>query len=127
MIDHVGLAVGDIRRSRTFYSAALAPLGYEVIAEERNSLGNVAVMMGVGGQIDFVMADGERVGEGNHIAFRADCRDAVKAFHAAAIVAGGTDNGLPGLRPQYGEGYYAAFVCDPDGTNVEAVFHEGVS
>lgn len=124
MIDHVGLAVSDIARSKAFYAAALAPLGYAVIAEERNTLGNTAVMMGVGGEIDFIIADGERVGEGNHIAFRTDSRAKVQAFHAAALAAGGRDNGAPGLRPQYSGRYYAAFVCDPDGMNVEAVFHE---
>lgn len=125
MIDHIGLAVSDIARSRAFYAAALAPLGYAVIAEEQNTLGNTAVMFGVGGEIDFVIADGERVGEGNHVAFRADRRAAVDAFHAAALAAGGSDKGLPGLRPRYGAGYYAAFVLDPDGMNVEAVCDEG--
>lgn len=124
MIDHVGLAVSDIARSKAFYAAALAPLGYAVIAEERNTLGNTAVMMGVGGEIDFIIADGERVGEGNHVAFRTDSRAKVQAFHAAAMAAGGRDNGAPGLRPQYSGQYYAAFVCDPDGMNVEAVSHE---
>lgn len=123
MIDHVGLAVSEIARSKAFYAAALAPLGYAVIAEERNTLGNTAVMMGVDGEIDFIIADGERVGEGNHIAFRTDSRAKVQAFHAAALAAGGRDNGAPGLRPQYSGRYYAAFVCDPDGMNVEAVFH----
>lgn len=127
MIDHIGLAVSDIGASRRFYSAALAPLGYTVIAEERNTLGNAAVMLGADGEIDFVIADGERVGEGNHIAFRAASRAQVDAFHAAALAAGGHDNGAPGLRPRYGAGYYAAFVCDPDGMNVEAVFHEEVA
>ena len=124
MIDHIGLAVSDIARSKVFYVAALAPLGYAVIAEETNTLGNTAVMMGVDGEIDFIIADGERVGEGNHIAFRTDSRVKVEAFHAAALAAGGRDNGGPGLRPQYSGEYYAAFVCDPDGMNVEAVFHE---
>lgn len=124
MIDHIGLAVRDIARSKAFYEAALAPLGYRVIQEARNDLGHRVVMMGVDGEIDFVIADGERPGEGNHIAFRTDSRDKVQAFHAAALAAGGKDNGAPGLRPQYSGDYYAAFVCDPDGMNVEAVFHE---
>lgn len=127
MIDHIGLAVRDIALSTAFYRAALAPLRYAVIAEETNTLGNTAVMLGAGGEIDFVIADGERVGEGNHVAFRAASRAQVDAFHAAALAAGGIDNGEPGLRPQYGAGYYAAFVCDPDGMNVEAVFHEQAS
>lgn len=124
MIDHVGLAVSDIAASKAFYTAALAPLGYRVIEEVTNALGNNVVMMGANGEIDFIIADGERAGEGTHIAFRTDSRDKVQAFHAAALAAGGKDNGVPGLRPQYSGQYYAAFVCDPDGINVEAVFHE---
>lgn len=125
MIDHIGLAVSDIARSKAFYETALAPLGYAVVQEATNDVGNNVVLMGAGGEIDFVIADGERVGQGNHVAFRTDSRAKVDAFHAAALAAGGKDNGPPGLRPQYGEGYYAAFVFDPDGMNVEAVFHEG--
>lgn len=124
MIDHIGLAVSDIAASRSFYAAALAPLGYRVIEETTNELGNWVVMMGAGSEIDLVLADGERVGEGNHLAFRTDSREKVHAFHAAALAAGGRDNGGAGLRPRYGGGYYAAFVLDPDGMNVEAVFHE---
>lgn len=124
MIDHIGLAVSDIAVSKAFYTAALAPLGYVVVQEATNEAGNNVVLMGAGGEIDFVIADGERVGEGNHFAFRTDSRAKVQAFHAAALEAGGKDNGAPGLRPQYGDGYYGAFVFDPDGMNVEAVFHE---
>lgn len=124
MIDHIGLVVNDITRSKAFYAAALAPLGYTVLEEAQNDLGNNVVMMGADGEIDFVIADGERVGEGNHVAFRTDSRAKVQAFHAAALTAGGNDNGSPALRPRYGGRYYAAFVCDPDGMNVEAVFHE---
>jgi catechol 2,3-dioxygenase-like lactoylglutathione lyase family enzyme len=80
-------------------------------------------MFGVGGQPDFVIADGERPGEGNHVAFRVGTRAEVDAFHVAALEAGGRDNGGPGLRPQYGAHYYAAFVFDPDGFNIEAVCH----
>ncbi len=124
MIDHIGLAVRDIVASKAFYTATLAPLGYAAVTEETNTLGNTAVMFGVAGEIDFVIADGERVGEGNHVAFRTDSRAKVDAFHAAALAAGGRDNGMPCLRPRYGTGYYAAFVLDPDGMNVEAVCHE---
>lgn len=124
MIDHVGLAVTDIAASEAFYAAALAPLGYRVIRRETNTLGNTAVLMGIGEEIDFIIADGERPGKGNHVAFGAESRAQVDAFHAAALATGGRDNGAPGLRPQYSGRYYAAFVCDPDGFNVEAVFHE---
>jgi len=126
MIDHIGLAVSDIARSRAFYEAALAPLGYRFVHEikpEQTESGGTAVMFGVGDEIDFVIADNERPGEGNHVAFRAQTREQVRAFHAAALKAGGRDNGGPGLREQYGPTYYAAFVHDPDGFNIEAVCH----
>lgn len=123
MIDHIGLAVTDIVRSRAFYEAALQPLGYRAIHEVPTEAGGAAVMFGAGDAIDFVIADKERPGEGNHVAFRVGTRAEVDAFHAAALAADGRDNGGPGLRPQYGPTYYAAFVLDPDGFNIEAVCH----
>ncbi len=122
MIDHIGVPVRDIARSRAFDEAALAPLGIRTVRSETNSLGNTAVLMG-DSDIPFVIADGEAVTTGLHIAFRAATTDAVDAFHRAALAAGGTDNGPPGLRPQYEGRYYAAFVLDPDGMNIEAVCH----
>ena len=122
MIDHVAVPVADIARSRAFYEAALAPLGIRTHRAETNSLGNAAVLMGADA-VCFVIADGEAVAPGLHIAFRARTSDEVDAFHRSALSAGGTDNGAPGLRPRYGRGYYAAFVYDPDGMNVEAVCH----
>lgn len=125
MIDHIGLAVTDIARSRAFYEAALAPLGIrtiEVIDPSQTESGGTAVMMGAD-EIFFVIADNEAIGEGTHIAFRAASRDDVDAFHAAALAAGGRDNGAPGIRKRYHPDYYAAFVHDPDGINVEAVCH----
>lgn len=122
MLDHIGLDVADIVRSRAFYEKALAPLGYAVVHEIAED-GTTVVMFGVGGEIDFVIADKDRPGEANHIAFRAATRAQVDAFHAAALAAGGRDNGAPGPRPHYGATYYAAFVLDPDGFNVEAVCH----
>jgi len=124
MTDHIGLAVTDIGRSRAFYEAALKPLGYRFIHDAATEAGGTAVMFGVGDEVDFVIADNERPGEGNHVAFRSQTRAEVDAFHAAALAAGGKDNGRPGLRPQYGATYYAAFVIDPDGFNIEAVCHE---
>ena len=121
MIDHLALDVSDIARSRTFYAAALAPLGYSIQAEERDGAATV-VMFGVK-EPEFVIADKERPGEGNHVAFRAETRGQVDAFHAAALAAGGRDNGAPGVRERYGPTYYAAFVFDPDGFNIEAVCH----
>ena len=123
MIDHIGLAVTDIGRSRAFYEAALKPLGYRFIHDTATEAGGLAVMFGVGDEVDFIIADNERPGEGNHVAFRSQTRAEVDAFHAAALAAGGKDNGGPGLRPQYGATYYAAFVIDPDGFNIEAVCH----
>lgn len=122
MIDHLGIPVRDIAASRRFYAAALAPLGYKVMGEETNGLGNNVVLMGVE-EVDFVFADGEPVTDGTHFAFRTESRAAVDGFHAAALAAGGKDNGAPGIRANYHPNYYAAFVIDPDGMNVEAVCH----
>ncbi|URW76806.1 VOC family protein [Sphingomonas donggukensis] len=122
MIDHIGVAVGDIARSRAFYEAALAPLGIRTHRTETNTLGHEAVLMG-DSEIGFVIAGGETVSPGLHIAFRARTTGMVDSFHAAALAAGGRDNGAPGLRPQYEGRYYAAFVLDPDFMNVEAVCH----
>ena len=122
MIDHLGIPVRNIAASRRFYEAALAPLGYRVMGEETNGLGNNIVLMGVD-EVDFVIADGEPVSTGVHHAFRAESRAAVDGFHAGALAAGGRDNGAPGIREHYHPDYYAAFVIDPDGMNVEAVCH----
>jgi len=104
MLDHIGLDVTDIARSRAFYEPALKPLGYEIVQQIEDE-GTTVVMFGVGGEIDFVIADKDRPGEANHVAFRAQTRDQVDAFHAAALAAGGRDNGGPGLRPNYGPSY----------------------
>ncbi len=122
MIDHIGVPVTDIARSRAFYEAALAPLGIRIFRSETNTLGNTAVLMG-DSEIFFVIADGEPVTTGLHFAFRARTSGEVDAFHKAALAAGGTDNGVPGMRPQYEGRYYGAFVLDPDGINIEAVCH----
>lgn len=124
MLDHIAIDVSDLKASRAFYEAALAPLGYRVIrdltAEQTGA--NAVVMFGIEAP-EFVIATDQPPGHGNHFAFRAETRAAVDAFHAAALKAGGRDNGAPGLRPNYGPAYYAAFVFDPDGFNVEAVCH----
>jgi len=124
MIDHMGFAVSDIERSRKFYEAALAPLGMSVqmeVGPGKTDDGSMALGFGVQGEKIFWIADGSKVGEGLHVALRADRREQVDQFHAAAIGAGGRDNGKPGPRPNYGPNYYAAFVCDPDGANIEVV------
>jgi catechol 2,3-dioxygenase-like lactoylglutathione lyase family enzyme len=121
VIDHLTIGVIDLDRSRRFYSAALEPLGFVEMGpwseEERE------IAFGVRGADDFAIS-GEYVAGGQiHVAFSADSREAVDAFHAAALAAGGVDNGAPGERPRYSPRYYGAFVLDPDGHNVEAVFH----
>lgn len=120
----MGFAVSDIVRSRRFYEAALEPLGLSVLLEttpDQTESGGSAIGFGKDGDAFFWIGDNERVGEGTHVAFAADARAQVDAFHAAALAAGGVDHGGPGLRPHYGPDYYAAFVLDPDGANVEAV------
>ncbi len=127
MIDHIGFAVSDLAQSRAFYDAALGAIGLSVQMEatpDQTESGGTAIGFGKDGNPFFWIADNERVGEGTHIAFTVDSRDAVDSFHKAAVAAGGKDNGAPGLRPNYGPGYYAAFVHDPDGLNIEAVVHE---
>ena len=126
MLDHVGFAVTDAEASRRFYEAALAPLGIALlmtVPAEENGSGGTAHGFGKDGNPFFWVGDNERVGEGTHIAFTAGTRAEVDAFHAAALAAGGTDHGAPGLRPRYHPDYYAAFVLDPDGLNIEAVCH----
>jgi catechol 2,3-dioxygenase-like lactoylglutathione lyase family enzyme len=126
MLDHVGFAVADAERSRRFYEQALAPLGIGLImsvSPERTEAGGTAHGFGSDGKPFFWIGDNERVGEGTHVAFAVPTRADVDAFHSAALAAGGRDNGAPGLRPHYHPHYYAAFVHDPDGINVEAVCH----
>ena len=124
MLDHIGVDVTDIAKSRAFYETALKPLGYRVIQEltAEQTGGNRVVMFGIEAP-EFVIAEDKAPGLGNHFAFRAETPAAVDAFHAAALKAGGKDNGPPGLRPNYGPNYYAAFAYDPDGFNIEAVCH----
>ena len=121
MIDHLGLDVSDLDRSRRFYEAALAPLGFAVMFEATHDAGGRIVMFGRNGAPEFVIAEDKAPGAGTHVAFRADTRQQVDAFHAAALAHGGTDEGAPGLRPQYGPHFYAAYVRDPDGNKLNAV------
>jgi catechol 2,3-dioxygenase-like lactoylglutathione lyase family enzyme len=118
MLDHVGIRVSDFERSKRFYEAALSPLGYELLIEPRPA----AAGLGFSGKPDFWISQGEP-GRPVHVAFAASDRATVKAFHEAAVAAGGRDNGRPGLRPEYHPTYYAAYVLDPDGNNIEAVCH----
>lgn len=118
MLDHIILTVSDYSASRAFYLEALEPLGYEVIMEVGPAGG-----FGVAGKPDFWIRQAEPVKPPVHVAFRAPDRRSVDAFHAAAMAAGGRDNGGPGLRAHYHPNYYGAFVFDPDGNNIEAVCH----
>jgi catechol 2,3-dioxygenase-like lactoylglutathione lyase family enzyme len=125
MIDHVGFAISDLEKSSAFYAAALAPLGIAElmrVTPEQTGAGT-AIGYGKDNKPFFWIGDNERVGQGTHIAFAVDSRAEVDAFHAAALAAGGTDHGAPGIRPHYHPNYYGAFVLDPDGQNIEAVCH----
>lgn len=127
MIDHTGIHVRDLAVSRAFYEAALAPLGYGVRLSFPDAMGFGAVHVEPGDDPggDFWLTQATPMVPRSHIAFRAQSRAQVDAFHHAALQAGGTDNGPPGLRSHYHAHYYAAFVLDLDGYNIEAVFHGG--
>jgi catechol 2,3-dioxygenase-like lactoylglutathione lyase family enzyme len=112
MFDHVGLRVRDLAASRRFYAAALAPLGHAVAEGDG---------FGPPGAPGLWLHESAETGRGVHLAFRAASRAGVDAFHAAGLGAGGRDHGAPGPRPDYGPHYYAAFLADPDGNNIEAV------
>jgi catechol 2,3-dioxygenase-like lactoylglutathione lyase family enzyme len=132
-IDHVDIRVSDVERSRAFYTAALAPLGWRAHAPETDPAGGDEIGFGPGDGTRFAIhsptADlgQDTVTTGAHIAFRADGPEAVQKFHAAALAHGGRDIGQPGPRTVYSAGYYGAFVLDPDGNNIEAVWHEAQS
>jgi len=130
VIDHLSLPVADLERSRRFYDAALAPLGARRMLDLEEADYTASGYGMREGEPAFWVGTGTRPGaaapvppEGLHVAFQAPDRAAVDAFHAAAVAAGGLDNGGPGLRPQYHPNYYAAFAIDPDGHHVEAVCH----
>ena len=125
MIDHSGLAASDLMKSRAFYTAALQPLGIQLVMEvtaEQTGAGAHAGF-GVASKPFFWIGDHGPPSSNVHIAFTAQSRAQVEQFYRAALSAGGRDNGEPGLRPHYHENYYGAFVLDPDGNNIEAVCH----
>ena len=121
MLHHVSLGVQNLERSGSFYDAVLSTLGYVRVWADSTAIGYGRP--GGGDQLALKLRPRADVvpGRGFHVAFSAPSRDAVVRFHDAAIRHGGTDNGWPGPRPHYGEGYYAAFVLDPDGHRIEAV------
>jgi catechol 2,3-dioxygenase-like lactoylglutathione lyase family enzyme len=118
VLDHVALLVSDMEASRRFYLAALAPLGFRLLYEN-----DTCAAFGTEGHDDFAICLEQSPTTRAHIAFTSPDRAAVDAFHAAALAAGGRDNGPPALRPEYHPGYYGGFVWDPDGNNIEAVHH----
>jgi catechol 2,3-dioxygenase-like lactoylglutathione lyase family enzyme len=120
MLDHLGINVSDYDRSREFYERSLAPLGISVLMEPAPGFAGLGR-----DRKPFFWISGERkpVTSNVHVCFAAPDRATVDAFHAAALDAGGTDNGAPGLREHYHPSYYGAFVLDPDGNNVEAACH----
>lgn len=116
MFDHVGIAVKDLARSVAFYEKALAPLGYVLCNSDAGGAG-----FGPKGAPALWLSPAKGSVTAAHVAFKAKERRSVEAFHAAGLAAGGRDNGPAGLRPDYGPSYFAAFILDPDGNNVEAV------
>lgn len=122
MIDHVDITVSDIAVSEAFYLRALAPLGIKLVYRNASNVaGGQTLGFGASSLPTFCIRSGDRSTTPLHIAFSATSRTAVDAFYAAALAAGGRDNGAAGLRPYYAENYYSAFILDPDGHNVEAV------
>lgn len=117
MFDHVGIKVRDLQASAAFYAAVLKPLGHELGYSDKDTAG-----LGPKDALALWLYRSDKpAGPGTHLAFRAPSREAVDRFHQAALKAGARDNGAPGPRPDYSPTYYAAFVIDPDGNNVEAV------
>lgn len=121
MFDHVKFGVSDFAASKAFYLKALAPLGVTLGAEGEPSYGIELVIQGQLASLCLFQTD--ETPAHLHLAFMAQTRQQVDAFHRAALAAGATDNGPPGLRPNYHANYYAAFVIGPDGHNIEAVCH----
>ncbi|MGH7827078.1 MAG: VOC family protein [Candidatus Binatia bacterium] len=123
MIDHTGVNVSNFEKSKEFYGKALAPIGYSLLMEVPASVTGHTDAAGFGepSKPDFWIGEGSVSSPPTHLAFRVNSRRLVDAFYQAAMEAGGRDNGAPGLRPHYHPDYYAAFVLDPDGHNIEAV------
>lgn len=119
MFDHVVFGVSDYAASKAFFLKALEPIGMVVLAE-----GPLGVELSADGKVSLCLFQSAEKPARLHLAFVATNRQQVEAFHRAALEAGGTDNGAPGLRPNYSGQYYAAFVIGPDGHNIEVVCHE---
>jgi len=123
MLDHVGIEVSDLGRSKAFYEEALEPVGIRLLMEFEGAAGFGKETEHGPKPFFWIYARGRPAVSGAHIAFGVRDTEQVAAFHAAALAVGGSDNGAPGLRPIYHPGYYGAFVLDPDGNNLEAVCH----
>jgi catechol 2,3-dioxygenase-like lactoylglutathione lyase family enzyme len=121
MIHHIDFAVTDFERSREFYVRALSPLGLSAVMDRSHDDGRRLTGFSVPPDPVFWIRNGEPLQGRLHVAFSAESRAAVDAFHDAALIAGGTDKGAPGLRSRYAAHYYAAYILDPDGHNIEAV------
>jgi catechol 2,3-dioxygenase-like lactoylglutathione lyase family enzyme len=125
MIDHLGIVVSDFDASLAFYDQALAPLGAKLLMTVPAEYTGGVKVGGYGRDRPvFWLREGQDTGPGRHVAFTANSRAEVDAFHEAALAAGGRDNGAPGIRAHYHPNYYGAFVIDPDGNNIEAVCHK---
>ncbi len=122
MLDHVTFRAGDIARTASFYEVTLKPLGYSLSFDQTLEDGVRVIGFGKNGKIDTWFTSDKPVSGPAHISWKADSKDEVDAFHEAALAAGGKDNGPPGIRAEYHENYYGAFVLDLDGNNIEAVF-----
>jgi catechol 2,3-dioxygenase-like lactoylglutathione lyase family enzyme len=124
MLDHIDIKVADYARTKAFYEEVMSSLGAHLVMEFGPEVTGGVRVAGLGREKpDFWISEGGPTSPRVHVAFAADSRAMVDAFHAAALAAGGRDNGAPGLRPEYHENYYGAFALDPDGHNVEAVCH----
>src|SRR5215217_5885677 len=126
MIAHIGIIVSDIERSKKFYSAALGPIGYQMVREYGVTPTRAVASAGFGERLraDLWIYHGDPGRVQTHIAFEVNKYSLVDSFYEAALAAGGKDNGKPGPRPKYSANYYGAFVLDPDGYNIEAVCRE---
>jgi catechol 2,3-dioxygenase-like lactoylglutathione lyase family enzyme len=127
ILDHIGFAVEDYEGAKAFYSAALKPLGVTLVMEvgQEDHAGQKACGYGgPDGKPDFWLGSEGKTTPHVHVCFAAESRAAVDAFYAAAMAAGGRDNGPPGIRAHYHPNYYGAFVLDPEGHNIEAVCHK---
>lgn len=125
MIDHTGISVSNYEKSKKFYEDALKPIGYKMLMEVPREYTDGVGVCGFGEEPkpDFWISEGQPNKPHVHVAFRVSSQKMVDEFYAAALAAGGRDNGKPGPRPHYHEKYYGAFILDPDGHNIEAVFH----